>query len=246
MTDYFQPDVRICSLLKSHGFYPEVIYDIGASSSAWTRSVMPVWPASRYEMFEPQAGLNPDYDGRMGAFLGTGPNVRLHIMGLADKPGRMQLRVMGHMGVGASLLGDGGDGVPIRVETLDDLIARGVLAPPDFIKLDIQGAELAALEGGSKRALPAASVVVLETWLARSYGAQTPIAHEVMAYMTAHGYHLFDVGDAYREDSGVMGAVDFWFARNDSEIAATLWGADRVRLMDLRVGSRLQRSPGMR
>jgi hypothetical protein len=182
----------------------------------------------------------------MGAFLGTGPNARLHMIGLADKPGRMHLRLMGPMGVGASLLGSGGNGVPIRVETLDDLIARGVIAPPDFIKLDIQGAELAALDGGAHRALPAASVVVLETWLARSYGAQTPIAHEVMAYMTAHGYHLFDVGDAYREERGVMGAVDFWFARNDSEIATALWGADRVALIELRTGSRLQRSPGMR
>jgi FkbM family methyltransferase len=41
-----------------------------------------------------------------------------------------------------------GGGIPIRTLTLDDFIAGGSVAPPDAMKIDVEGAELAVLAGG--------------------------------------------------------------------------------------------------
>jgi FkbM family methyltransferase len=41
-------------------------------------------------------------------------------------------------------------GIPVRVTTLDSLVQSGQIPPPDYIKMDIEGAELMALRGAEQ------------------------------------------------------------------------------------------------
>jgi hypothetical protein len=102
------------------------------------------------------------------------------------------------------------------------MIAVGDISAPDIIKMDIQGAELLALEGATQRALPVASVLALELWMLRSYGSETPLLSEVIEFLQQRDYFPFEFGDSYRE-AGLLVAQDVWFCRLGSSLAEKLW-----------------------
>jgi FkbM family methyltransferase len=218
-------DLRICELLKSLGYVPDVIYDVGGSNGTWSRHVLTVYPDSKYEIFEPQAYHNPVYDQYLIPFVEKNPNVRLHTNLLADFDGHARLRIIGRNGVGASILGSGEcESIPTQSRRLDTMIEAGDLPAPDLIKMDIQGAELMVLKGGVCRALPAASVLALELWLVHGYGPQTPLIGEVTQFLEQYGYYPFDFGDVYRDpETNVLIAQDVWYCRLGSLLSQLLW-----------------------
>ena len=71
--------------LKSAGYYFNVIFDIGANIGVWSREVQKIFPAARFEMFEPLIGLNPDTTA--SAVFDQIPNSRLHSVALSDANG---------------------------------------------------------------------------------------------------------------------------------------------------------------
>lgn len=221
-------DVRICRQLQTWGFSPRVIVDIGASNGAWTRQILKVFPDARYELFEPQAESNSVYQGPLRHLLDHHANVRLHTnaIGSADGPGALRLVGVNH--VGASMLGAGtGESISIVTRSLDSLIENGDLCPPDLVKMDIQGGELSALRGGVGFALPAATILVLELWLARGYGPTTPLLVEVLDFLKRYDYRPFDFGEEYRDAQGTLITIDVWLCRTTTTLAQTLWGSRR-------------------
>jgi FkbM family methyltransferase len=217
-------DTRICTLIKKLGFIPDVIYDVGASNSSWTRTIKPVFPDSKYVMFEPQAYHNESYKKILLPLLEDDPNVSLHTDVVSDHDGTVALQILGENGVGSSILGNSNcKTIDVRCRKLDSMIKFGTIAKPDMIKMDIQGAELMALEGGKELALPAATVLALELWICRGYGSQTPLLGEVNDFLTRHNYYPFDVGDCYRETNGVLVAQDVWYCRMGTPLAKKIW-----------------------
>lgn len=101
--------------------------------------------------------------------------------------------------------------VPAR--TIDSVIAVGDAEPPDLIKMDIQGGELKALNG-AVGALQNVKALLLETWLTRSYGEETPLLAELSAFLTPFGFRIFDFGDGFRSDDGALYSVDACFVRD--------------------------------
>ncbi len=78
-------------------------------------------------------------------------NVRIHIVGLSDKEGSIDLPVEEHMMTSINFAGQVGEGRRIescRLCALDDYIKEQGLPLPSFIKMDIEGAEGACLTGG--------------------------------------------------------------------------------------------------
>jgi FkbM family methyltransferase len=99
--------------------------------------------------FEP---VRPNFEClRDNVGLNSSHNVVLENRALGERPGRLKL-YLPRDGVSASLRAHGGeancDVMEAEVTTLDDFVERSAIARLDFLKADIEGAELLLLKGG--------------------------------------------------------------------------------------------------
>src|SRR5207244_898624 len=87
-------------------------------------------------------------------------NVHVEALAIAAASGEAHFRVAQHASMGG--LAEGGD---LRVVTasIDDLIASGRAARPDFIKMDIEGAESDALRGAAELLADGPLTIALST-----------------------------------------------------------------------------------
>src|SRR6185369_5524551 len=114
-----------------------VVYDIGANKGDWTRMVQRWLPASKFYMFEANESHRASLQAMQQVF---------HIGVLSDRTREVQF--FGDGGTGDSYYRENTvhyDATASRVaeaRALDAVIAENKLPPPDFIKLDTQGAEL--------------------------------------------------------------------------------------------------------
>jgi FkbM family methyltransferase len=74
------------------------------------------------------------------------------------------------------------------VVTLDSFVADNPDLCPDFLKLDVQGAELAILQGG-ELTLKRTGLVEVEVEFAEMYSGQ-PLFHDIAAFMSDRGFEL--------------------------------------------------------
>jgi FkbM family methyltransferase len=78
--------------------------------------------------------------------------------------------------------------VQVEGTSLDVVYQKENLAPPDFLKLDTQGSELACLRGASG-ILRGVCMAEVEVEFLPIYEGQ-PLFHDVMKFMTEHGFEL--------------------------------------------------------
>ena len=121
----------------------DVLADAGAFDGDTCRRMLERWGpgARRIHAFEP----DPASARKFMAWREASPDrerVRLHRVALGSSPG--SLRFQGTGALDATAVAGGGVEVPRR--TLDEVLADD---PPDFIKMDIEGAERAALQGAA-------------------------------------------------------------------------------------------------
>lgn len=83
----------------------------------------------------------------------------------------------------------------VDVLTLDDLLADGMIGKAQYLKIDIEGAELEVLTGGT-RLLECCQAIKVEVSFVRQRLGQA-LAHEVMALLDAKGFALVDIRDPY-------------------------------------------------
>jgi FkbM family methyltransferase len=120
----------------------------------------------------------------------------------------------------------------VRSTTLDALLARGDLEPPDFLKLDTQGTELGILES-SPRALDAALLVETEAEFVSMYQGQ-PLFHDVQQFMARRGFELLYLNRVFAQRAqiyrgparGQVVFADALYGRREDH----LQGFDAVRL----------------
>jgi FkbM family methyltransferase len=122
-----------------------VVYDAGANVGFYTLLASKlVGDAGRVIAFEPDA-TNLEYLRRHVA-LNKAVNVEVFPLALADYSGSATFGSDAGRSQGAlSLSGDR----TVEVTTLDSLLDAGRIPPPSFIKMDIEGAEGAALRGAA-------------------------------------------------------------------------------------------------
>jgi FkbM family methyltransferase len=136
-----------------------VAFDVGANVGFFTLLAAKLTGSSgRVYAFEPLP-RNLGYLERH-VHLNGAANVRIEALAIAATSGEAHFRTAAHASMGG--LNDGGD---LRVVTasLDDLIASGRVARPDFIKMDIEGAEADALRGAAGLLAAGALTIVLST-----------------------------------------------------------------------------------
>jgi FkbM family methyltransferase len=198
--------------LKSLGFTPAVIYDIGAYRGGWTRLAAEVFPAAQFVLFE----ANRDHAGDL-----TASGRRHVIAALGDSDGGTRAFHVPRQGdvTGASLYVEntahyGQANLQVReVETvrLDTLVARERLPPPDLIKIDVQGAELEVLAGAAETLRGTAALIVEVSFV--DYNKGGPLAAQVIGAVDRLGFRCADLCEVHRSAGNFVLQLDLLLVR---------------------------------
>ena len=133
------------SLLKTD----DVLYDIGSSVGAWSIPAAAKASSGKVISFEP----DPENRQRLQANyeLNSLTNFQIMPIALGDKPGELALFTAGVQAASPSLrpVNKISTSIKVKIETVDDLIARKEIPLPTIVKIDIEGAEMMALKGMS-------------------------------------------------------------------------------------------------
>jgi FkbM family methyltransferase len=167
----------------------DIVFDIGANAGFFTLiAARLTGPSGRCVAFDPSPDnyqsvreqlelndLNTYCSARQEAIGSTTGTASFSFA----KPGSPQ----GHLGDA----GNGEQSITVRVVTLDSL--RDELGTPNFIKLDVEGAEVGVLDGAADLLRAAAK----PTWLIELHGPECE--RGVRERLSAAGYSFFDLDD---------------------------------------------------
>ena len=152
-------------------------YDVGANVGFFaTIAARLVGPSGRVVCFEPlpENSRQIEHNGRLNGFSNIatrcealGGSNRTNVFNTSAEPTWGMLSTVGKAPEQAS------GQITVEVRTLDSLCAAGALPSPDLIKMDIEGAEAEALEGGFETLTAVRPLLVIE--LHRTNAAVTAV-----------------------------------------------------------------------
>ncbi len=157
--DYWDFLICLRSLVDGYTFY-----DIGANVGYFTIEMAHVTKGSvRVVGFEPQTPLVNAINASIQ--LNEMKNVSVvHV--LVGDESRMAEVFLSKSSIHASAVTDSGrnatHSTPQRMVAIDDLVSKGEIPPPDFIKLDVEGSEHLVIRGAMQTLLSARPNVFLE------------------------------------------------------------------------------------
>jgi FkbM family methyltransferase len=182
----------------------DVCIDVGSAAGLYTLELSElVGPSGRVLSVEPLSIARPVWTRVLGA-RGQ-QNVTHSVLALGSEPGVSVMSVpVGRFGpvTGRSFLTRNSQGlgsnasftrhmsIETAVDTLDALCVREKLSRLDFIKIDVEGAELQVMQGGRnsiKRFKPALLLEIEERHLAR-FGCKVD---EIVSWLTTQGYDMY-------------------------------------------------------
>jgi FkbM family methyltransferase len=187
----------------------DVCVDVGAAAGLYTLTLSElVGAAGQVHSVEPLSFAHAAWSRLLGAW--DRPNVRRHQLALTVQPGETTLSVpIGRLGpvTGRSFLTWQTDGlgsnvefrdhadVLVPVDTLDNLCQQAGLTRLDFVKIDVEGAELQVLRGGERTIEQFRPSLLLEIE-ARHLTRYRYTVQDVTQWLTGRGYtmHLWQRG----------------------------------------------------
>jgi FkbM family methyltransferase len=197
---WLEPELAGLSELVRPG---DVCVDVGAAAGLYTVLLADlVGPGGQVHSVEPLSSPHPVWARLLGAR--ARPNVLRHPLALSAQPGQTALSVpLGRLGpvTGRSFLTWQTDGlgsnaefrghteVVVPVDTLDRLCLRAGLARLDFVKIDVEGAELHVLRGGAHAVEEFKPTVLLEIE-ARHLTRYGFAVQDVTEWLTGRGYTM--------------------------------------------------------
>jgi FkbM family methyltransferase len=198
--------------LKSLGFGPRTIYDIGAYRGGWARLATEVFPDAQIVLFE----ANADHAAELAA---SGHRHLVVALGAEDGGARSFHVPRAGDATGASLYMENTSHYAaanlqvreVATARLDTVVAREKLPPPDLMKIDVQGAEIDVLAGATAT-LAAASALIIEVSLV-DYNKHAPLMADVVAALDRAGFKCADLCEVHRTEAGFVLQLDLLCVR---------------------------------
>ena len=193
--------------LKSFGFEPINILDIGANKGKWSLLVKKkVFPLANYTLIEAI-----DYDELSS--INNVSNMTSMILLLDEKVGKVIWNEMRN--TGDSIYKENtsyfDDCKKIERDTTTLDIAFQDKKYFDLIKIDCQGAEIPILKGG-KNTILNTSVIILEMPFMGEYNIGVPNFYEHIKYMDEIGYQVYDIIEMHRVED-ILIQIDIIFLK---------------------------------
>lgn len=209
--------------LKSRGFYPNSVLDIGAAYGEWSFMCSRIFPKADYLLVEPLEEYKTSLENKIKQI----EKAQFVLKAVGPFTGKAKIYVQDDL-VGSSILRDPdprflGIERDIPLITIDDLISEIGLNVPELVKIDVQNYELEVLKGASIL-VSATEVFIIEISMFR-FLEGSPLIHEVTEYMTTRGYLIDDIaGYIYRPSDGALGQLDIAFVKSESPLRkSNLW-----------------------
>ncbi|AXI40695.1 FkbM family methyltransferase [Sulfitobacter sp. SK011] len=211
------PTVHLFSTLKSLGFSPVHIVDVGGNHGNWTRAAMVAFPSAKFSMFEPQKKLAEKHTD-----LAQNEHVEIYYDGVGDFDGTAPFTfherddsssfIYSAPEAKAQGLTQG----EVKICKLDTAMAASEFGMPDVVKIDAEGLDLKVVDGAPET-LSHAQVVLIEATVACTEYPNTAIS--VFQKMDELGFRLFDVTDLNRTPGrGVLWLIEAVFVRKGSRL----------------------------
>jgi FkbM family methyltransferase len=206
------------NFLRDIGFHPKTIIDGGAWHGDWNRMIKSIFSDARV--------LSIEANTECAAYLN---GLEYEIALLGDKDGKTVPYYTTRCG------SDTGNSIfleqtvyfsknflsvrELPMTTLDTVCqSRGITAV-DFLKLDVQGAELVVLDG-SRELLKTAEFVLLEVSILQ-YNAGAPLMADVTRYMDEAGFQMFDILETHFYGQ-YLNQIDILYVKKGSRYIPTL------------------------
>lgn len=204
--------IKYLEALKASGFEPKVIYDIGSCFLSWQKEVKRIWPEAevycveatshfrelyeRLQLDNYHIGVVSDEDGKDVTWWESTVNWE----------GNSYMKEIGAPRSREYYTPD--TAFPRKTVTLDSIASTHGWPKPDFLKIDVQGAELDVLRG-APRTLSSVKHMILE--LARQkFNDGAPLAEEVLPVVEDMGFTC--VSERFNKQ---FADDDYGFKRND-------------------------------
>ena len=193
--------------LKSFGFEPINILDIGANKGKWSLLVKKkVFPLANYTLIEAI-----DYDELSS--INNFSNMTSMIVLLDEKVGKVIWNEMRNTGDSIykenTSYFDDCQKIERDTTTLDITFQDKKYF--DLIKIDCQGAEIPILKGG-KNTILNTSVIILEMPFMGEYNIGVPNFYEHIKYMDEIGYQVYDIIEMHRAED-ILIQIDIIFLK---------------------------------
>jgi FkbM family methyltransferase len=210
--------------VKSRGFVPKHIVDVGASHGIWSRTALKYFPDAYYTLIEPQEWLQKDSND----ILARG-KAKWISAGAADKPGTLPLWA-DHHDVSSTFVhstehpeehvpSEAGRFIEVPIVTLDEVVRESTAPFPDMVKIDAEGFDLKVIAGASTL-LGKTDIFILEATICAP-GLENTLEN-VLLTMTRAGYQLIDIPGVLRTKDGFGWLCNLAFLRADSPMLAGL------------------------
>jgi FkbM family methyltransferase len=205
------------SLLKSFGFAPKHVIDIGANKGDWTRAAIQFFPDANYTLVEPQDNLKSHIDD----LIRDGYKIRWINAGAGEQAGSLIFTFAGRDDSSTFVISQeqavaqGLHQEMVEVRTLNDIVATSNLPLPEMVKIDAEGFDLKVLSGASAL-LGKTEVFLAEAAICANL--DNTLA-KMIDRMSELKYRLVDITDLNRSPRiGALWLCEVAFVRDESPL----------------------------
>jgi FkbM family methyltransferase len=189
---------NFCALMKSVGFAPKHIIDVGANRGTWTRVFCGQFPKATFQLFEPQEDLQ-EYSRDLLALdtihwhsLGVGDEAKVANFSIVDREDSCNFTLSEE-----EAQASGFEQRSIQVVSLNQFLPTVITEIPDIIKIDAEGWDLEVLHGASNY-FGKTELFFVEVGV---NCIKVHSAIDIMNFMYSKGYRLFDIVELNRPHS---------------------------------------------